>query len=351
MRNRIIEEDMEFIAASDIPWDILEGKTMLVSGANGFLPAYMVETILFLNERRFKKKAKILALVRNKERFLQRFMNYTGRDDLHIIEQDVCKPINITEKVHFIVHAASQASPNYYKRDPVGTLCPNVLGTHYLLELAREKEVESFLFFSSGEVYGEVSADRIPTKEEWYGYVDPTNIRSCYAESKRMGETMCVSWLSQYGVPAKIVRPFHTYGPGMRLDDGRVYADFVSDIINKRNIHMKSDGSAIRAFCYLADATAGFFTVMLNGNNGEAYNIGNNQCEISILELANKLVALFPEFGLTVERNEAADDKMYLKSNISKNSPDITKARSLGWEPRFDIMQGFKRTIISYNIG
>ncbi len=112
---------------------------------------------------------------------------------------------------------------------------------------------------------------------------------------------MCVSWLSQYGVPAKIVRPFHTYGPGMRLDDGRVYADFVSDIINKRNIHMKSDGSAIRAFCYLADATAGFFTVMLNGNNGEAYNIGNNQCEISILELANKLVALFPEFGLTVE--------------------------------------------------
>ncbi len=112
-------------------------------------------------------------------------MNYTGRDDLHIIEQDVCKPINITEKVHFIVHAASQASPNYYKRDPVGTLCPNVLGTHYLLELAREKEVESFLFFSSGEVYGEVSADRIPTKEEWYGYVDPTNIRSCYAESKR----------------------------------------------------------------------------------------------------------------------------------------------------------------------
>jgi nucleoside-diphosphate-sugar epimerase len=350
MRNKIIEEDLEFIIASDIPWDTLEGKTILISGANGFLPAYMVETILFLNERRFKKKAKILALVRNKERFLQRFTNYKDREDLQVIIQDVCKPINITKNVNFIVHAASQASPNYYGRDPVGTLCPNVLGTYHLLELAREKEVENFLFFSSGEVYGEVSSNRIPTKEEWYGYVDPTNIRSCYAESKRMGETMCVSWFCQYGVPAKIVRPFHTYGPGMRLDDGRVYADFVSDIINKRNIRMNSDGSAIRAFCYLADAMAGFFTVLFNGSNGEAYNIGNNNCEISILELANELVALFPEYGLTVERNIVADDKMYLKSNISKNSPDITKAKSLGWEPRFDIKQGFKRTILSYCI-
>src|SRR4030095_11889515 len=122
---------------------------------------------------------------------------------------------------------------------------------------------------------------------------------------RSLGETMCVSWQKQFNVPIKIVRPFHTYGPGMSLDDGRVYADFISDIVNKKNIEMKSDGLAMRAFCYLKDATEGFIRVLLDGNEGEAYNVGNPSCEISILNLAEKLVELFPERKLSVVKKQS----------------------------------------------
>jgi len=348
MRHPIIQEDLESLLAADLPWTELAGKTVLVTGANGFLPAYMVETFLYLNEHTSSEKIKIIGLVRNQEKASNRFCLYQEKTDLKLIVQDVCSPILLDEKIDYIIHAASQASPKYYGKDPVGTLSPNVIGTYNLLNLAKDHGVEGFLFFSSGEVYGEVTASQIPTKESDYGYVDPTNVRSCYGESKRMGETMCVSWFHQYGVATKIVRPFHTYGPGMSLDDGRVYADFIADILNNRDIVMKSDGSAIRAFCYLADAVQGFLTVLLKGENGQAYNVGNDRGEASILDLAHKLVSLFPEKGLKVVKKEVIQPPGYLQSNILRNCPDISKIRELGWQPTTSIEEGFNRTIRSF---
>ena len=349
--NPIIKEDLEFITATKIVWEDLEGKNILITGANGFLPAYMIETILFLNDHRFKNKAKVFALARNKERALARFSGYGKRNDLIFIIQDVCAPLKISKRMDFIIHAASQASPKFYGVDPVGTILANTVGTANLLILAVKHKSEGFMFFSSGEVYGDVSADQVLIKEDAYGVVDPTLIRSCYAEGKRAGENMCVSWSHQYGVPVKIIRPFHTYGPGMRLDDGRVFADFVSDIVNGRDIIMKSDGSAVRAFCYLADAVVGFFTVLLNGENAQAYNVGNERGEISIKDLAFMLVDLFPEKDLKLKFDIQLQQKGYLKSAISRHSPDTVKLRSLGWQPRYSIQDGFKRTVESfYNV-
>ena len=347
MRNSIIENDLNFIVNSNNPWNSLEGKNILITGANGFLPAYMIETILYLNETKFSDKANIFALVRNKENALKRFSDYLGRNELNFIVQDVCKPININKPIHYIIHAASQASPKFYKNDPVGTLCPNVIGTYHLLEMAREKKVKSFLFFSSAEIYGKVEEKEIPTKEKHFGCVDPTDVRSSYAESKRMGETMCISWFKQFGVPVKTVRPFHTYGPGMKLNDGRVFADFVSNIVKKEDIVIKSDGKSTRAFCYLADAVTGFFTVLLKGKNGESYNVGNDKCEINISKLAKKLVNLFPEYRLNVIK-EKRDNSDYLESKITRNCPDISKIRLIGWEPYYSIEEGFQRTIKSF---
>jgi nucleoside-diphosphate-sugar epimerase len=346
-RHPIIEEDLRQIAAADLPWALLAGKTVLVTGANGFLPAYMVETLLYRNEHAAGPATQVIGLVRNRARAEARFAAYRGRPDLRLLVQDVCEPVVLAEPVHCIIHAASQASPKYYGRDPVGTLGPNVLGTHHLLGLAAAQHVEAFLFFSSGEVYGQVAPERIPTREQDYGWLDPADVRSCYGESKRMGETMCVAWAQQYGVPAKIVRPFHTYGPGMRLDDGRVFADFVADIVQGRDIVLKSDGSAIRAFCYLADATRGFFAVLLNGATGQAYNIGSPE-EISILELARLLVDSFPEKGLRVVRDAGVRPPGYLQSPVTRNCPDITKARGLGWTPTTAVQAGFIRTVRSF---
>jgi UDP-glucuronate decarboxylase len=346
MKNKIIQQDLERIVKSNLPWDRLEGKTVFISGANGFLPAYLVESLLYLNrEKESSQKIRVIGLVRNRDKALLRFSNYLDRPDFKIIVQDVCHIVQIDEKIDFIIHAASQASPKYYGVDPVGTLTANVIGTHNLLNLAKNNNVESFLFFSSGEVYGEVLPDRIPTKENDYGYVDPTNVRSCYAESKKMGENMCVSWFHQYGVPTKIVRPFHTYGPGMSLNDGRVYADFIADILNNRDLLIKSDGSAIRAFCYLADAVQGFLTVLLKGESGQAYNVGNDHGEASILDLANRLVSLYPEKRLKVIKQKIIPPPGYLRSNILRNCPDISKVRQLGWEPITSIEEGFQRTI------
>jgi UDP-glucuronate decarboxylase len=309
----------------------------------------MVETVLYLNERQNQAHpTTVIALVRNRERALERFSRYSGRADLHFLVQDVCQPAEIAGEIHFIIHAASQASPKFFGSDPVGTLSANVVGTLHLLNLARERRPEALLFFSSGEVYGRLDSSQVPTKEDVYGYVDPTDVRSCYAESKRLGETMCVAWAQQYGVPARIARPFHTYGPGMRLDDGRVFADFVADVVNHRNIVMKSDGSARRAFCYLADAVLGFFTVLFKGAVGQAYNVGNDRGELSVLDLARLLVSLHPGKPLEVIHDEAAKSPDYLKSQIPRNCPDISKIRRLGWAPTVSVEEGFKRTIQSF---
>ncbi|MEB3122927.1 MAG: NAD-dependent epimerase/dehydratase family protein [Snowella sp.] len=347
MNKKILEEDLEVITSASLPWENFRNSTVLISGANGFLPAYMVETLLYLNTVR-GLNIEIVGLVRNKEKALVRFSQHKERNDLTFIVQDVCEPINCVDKIDYIVHAASQASPKFYGTDPVGTLSANTLGTHNLLQLARKNDVKSFLYFSSSDVYGQVDDSQIPTKENQYGYLDPTNLRSCYAESKRMGETMCVSWFNQYSVLTKIVRPFHTYGPGMTLDDGRVYADFIANIVHNKDIVMNSDGTAIRAFCYLADAVRGFFTVLVKGENGQAYNIGNPQCETSILDLATQLVNLFPEKGLTVVKKEISNQE-YIKSSISRNSPDISKIKELGWQPSTPIEIGFKRTLESFS--
>jgi nucleoside-diphosphate-sugar epimerase len=343
---KIIEEDLSYITDVDLPWRELEGKNILISGASGALPAYMVESILYLNDKFFRQKSTIFALVRNKEKAQNRFERYKDNKYLKFIIQDVCDKIALDEDIDYIIHAASNASPKYYGQDPVGTLLPNVLGTYNLLELARKKNVKCFLFFSSGSVYGNIENYVNLTAEGDFGMLNPLSINSCYPESKRMGETMCAAWLSQYHVPFKIIRPFHTYGPGISLSDGRVFADFCRNIVNNEDIIINSDGSAKRAFCYLADATIGFFMVLLKGKIGEAYNIAGGD-EISILELARILVELFPEKKLKIIHKPNID-KAYLRTNVSDYAPDTAKIKNLGWTPKYSIEAGFMRTINSY---
>ncbi len=345
-RHAVVEEDLRSITNSSLPWERFFGKTVLITGANGFVPAYMLETLLYLNETRHAG-IHILALVRNAEKAMRRLGNIVRRSDVTMIVQDVRTPYAGPRAADFIIHAASQASPKFYGSDPVGTFETNIIGTQRMLELASDVHSEGFLFFSSGEVYGQSEDIFLPVKETAFGTLDPIDIRSCYAEGKRGGETLCACWHAQFGIPAKIVRLSHTYGPGMTLDDGRVFADFVADVVARRDIVMKSDGSARRPFCYLADATVAFFTALLLGNSGEAYNVGS-ETECSILKLANTLCELFPERKCRVIRRERQPDEQYITSTISGGHLDISKIRSLGWEPKTGIEEGFSRTVRSY---
>lgn len=345
-RSRVITEDLGRIAAAPLDWDRLRGRTVLVAGAAGMLPAYLVEALLFRNEGEDPLGVRVVGLVRSPERARERFAHYAGRDDLELVAHDVTQPLDgLPGRFDLVVHAASNASPHLYGTDPVGTLQANVAGSAHLLERARRDGSEGFLLFSSGEVYGEVDPARVPTAEDDYGYLDPTRVRSVYAESKRLAETLCVAYRHQHGVPARIVRPYHTYGPGLRAGDRRVFADFAFDALAGRPLVMRSDGRAVRAFCYLADATEGFLRVLLGGEPGRAYNVGNDEAEMSVLELAR---ALGEEFGLEVveqPRDPSAGD--YLESPIPRNSPDTSRLRALGWAPRTGVREGFARTVES----
>lgn len=345
--NPVVAEDVRRILAEPLPWEALDGATVLVTGAAGFLAAYLVETLLALNDAS-DRGIRVLALVRDEARARVRFGHHLGRADLILRVGDASAPFEEVGPVDYVLHAASQASPKYYGVDPVGTLLPNAVGTYHLLELARAKGSRGFLYFSSGEVYGVLDPSDIPTAEHQMGRLDPAAVRSCYGEGKRVGETLCVAYAHQHGVPTRIVRPFHTYGPGMALDDGRVFADFVADLVHGRDIVMKSEGRAIRPFCYLADATRGFFTALLAGADGQAYNVGNPAAEVSILSLAETLVGLFPEKRLAVVRKEREPGTEYLESPIPRNCPRIDKLGALGWRPEVGIAEGFGRTVRSF---
>jgi UDP-glucuronate decarboxylase len=345
MLNRIIKDDINSIIHYGLEWKQLKNKHILITGANGFLPSYLVLALYEANNY-YSLNLKITGLVRNKRKALKKFSSL-NKQSFQFLIQDVTEKVQTNDYTH-IIHAASQASPKFYGIDPIGTLKPNIIGTVNLLDMAVEQNLENFTYFSSSEVYGQVQDINNPINESEYGYLDPTLFRSCYAESKRMGETICISYFKQHQIPIKIIRPFHTYGPGMDLDDGRVYADFVKSIVSKNNIILSSDGSAKRAFCYISDATIGFLTVFLSGHIGEAYNVGNEKEEYSILELANLLVNEYKELNLKVQYNNSINNS-YISSKILRNCPDCTKISQLGWIPKTKIVEGFTRTINSFS--
>jgi nucleoside-diphosphate-sugar epimerase len=345
--NLIVEEDLGRIASVQLPWEKMRDKTVLVTGGGGFLAAYLIKSLLTVG-RHNNLNIKVICVARSMRSVESRLSEYLGASDFSVVLHDISHPLpRDFPRADFIVHSASQASPKYYGVDPVGTLLANSAGTMYLLEHAVKSQADRFLFFSSGEVYGvPVVSDRLVGEQD-FGYLDPMNVRSCYAESKRIGETMCAAWAQQHGLHTSVVRPFHTYGPGMALDDGRVFADFVADVVAKRDIILKSDGLAKRPFCYIADATIGFLTVLLTGGKAEAYNVSNPDAEISIRALASVIAGLFPERGVGTRFEVPVSSDAYLKSPISRSCPTIDKIKGLGWSPTVGVQDGFRRTIQS----
>ena len=290
-------QDVAAIVDSDLPWKQFSGQRVLVTGASGFLGGYLTRTLLALySAGRVEQAVHVLASARSAAKARRQLSDQLDNRHLEILECDLGDPaLSDLGELNFVLHAASQASPRFYGSDPVGTILPNAIGTTALLRaLSRSANPAGFLFISSSEVYGSPVGNE-PMTETSYGEVDPVNVRSCYAEAKRFGEALCAAWYQQYRVPTFIVRPFHTYGPGLQEDDGRVFADFAFNVVRGENIRMSSDGSARRAFCYVSDAITGIFTVLLTGEPATAYNVANPSADLSVAELADMLSSLLPD--------------------------------------------------------
>lgn len=343
LENSTIRQDLEELFTCGIEWEQMNHKTIFITGAYGMLPSYMVFMCIYLNEVHHYE-INIVAHIRSRKKLEARFGEYVNKQYFDVYTGDMDKEIAYPGAVDYIVHAASLASTQYYYTMPIEVMSPNILGTIQLLRLAREKQAEGFLLFSSGEVYGGgIKQGDIITEETIGGACDTLDLRNCYGGSKRMAEMLCYAWYRQEKIQTKIARICHTYGPTMDIEnDRRVFSSFVSDIVCGRNIKIESTGAAERPFCYIADATAGFFQILLKGSPGNAYNVCNQDEFLSIKGLADILVSLYPEEGLSVEvkGKEEGQSVFALDPNFSND-----KLKSLGWTCRYNTRQGFYRTI------
>lgn len=322
-------------------------STILITGCGGFLGYY------FMNF--FAAKAEQLGIKRiiGLDNFMLGYPTWVERlsqsplFEIHKFDiiKDKIDTVEGADEADFIIHMASIASPVFYRQYPIETLDANIWGLRSLLDYYCRKSVKGFLFYSSSEIYGNPDAAHVPTPEEYYGYVCATGPRACYDESKRFGETMCMLFAQKYGMPIGVARPFNNYGPGMRINDKRVPADFALAVKEDHDIEILSNGSPTRTFCYISDAINGYLKVMLHGKY-DYFNIGIEKPEISISQLAEIYVEagkeVFGYKGKVVYAKSA--DKQYLTNNPQRRCPNIDKARSiLGYSPSVSVEDGVKR--------
>jgi nucleoside-diphosphate-sugar epimerase len=242
----------------------------------------------------------------------------------------------------YVIHGASAARPAQHSTDPVGTLKANVAGSLHLLDLCVAKRSTGFALMSSAEVYGTqaLRSAATPIDENSYGTVDPLHPRSCYSEGKRAAETAAAAYQAQYGLTTRCVRFGHVYGPGMRLDDGRVQADFAADVMAGTNIVLNSDGSSVRTYTYVADAIAGMYYTLLRGSE-TAYNVADPRGQISIRDLALLFTEARPAKQSRLTYAAAVDARLY--SPIRGLALDSTRLQALGWRPLVDLPTGIDR--------
>lgn len=331
----------------------LENKTILVTGAAGFLLGHLVETIADYNMRLADRPIKVIAADNFSTGSQRRLGDLTPEMSVSLLQADITEPLSLNEPVHFIIHGASIASPAIYRQYPFETIWANVDGTRHLLDLAREHPVEGFALMSSSEIYGNPDAASIPTPEDYNGHVSCIGPRACYDESKRLAETLASTAYRKYGLPTKIIRPFNVYGPGLRLDDQRVFPDLLRQAIMGEDLTLLSDGRPTRSFCYVQDAVAAILAVLVKGKAGEAYNIGNGSQEISMSDLAELIAEHVPStLGLTRPNVifKQSDDPDYLTDNPDRRCPDLQKVETdCGYSPGVTLREGVVRCLRHYH--
>ena len=306
----------------------MEMENVLITGAAGFLGSHLCEKFLNLGYCVIGIDNLITGNMKNIEHLFEVSNNF------EFIEQDICDPIKIEKDLKYILHFASPASPVDYLRFPIETLRVGSIGAYNVLELAKSKK-SRILIASTSEVYGD--PDVHPQEEEYWGNVNPIGPRSVYDEAKRFQESITMAYNRYYGVETRIIRIFNTYGPGMRLDDGRVLPQFVSQALKDQDLTVFGDGNQTRSFCYVDDLVEGIYRLLLS-DYSYPMNIGNPE-EVTIKQFAEEIIELTGSYNKIQYKSLPQDDP-------KKRNPDITKAKNiLGWEPVIKRAEGLKKTL------
>ena len=335
-------EDVNLIAGLNLEWDNLRNSSILISGATGLIGTLLVDVIMHKNLHD-GLNCKIYALGRSSNKAHERFSDYFGDEHFTFIAHDINTPlVNFSENPEYVLHMASNTHPKDYASDPVGTILTNILGLNNLLRFSTEHNTKRFLFTSTVEVYGENRGDTEFFSEDYCGYINIAKARAGYPESKRCGETLCQSYIQQYGLDVVLPRLPRTYGPTMQKSDSKAVAQFIHKAIAGEDIVLKSAGTQLYSYAYAADSVSGILTVLFRGKTGEAYNIADEKSDITLKDLAG-IAAEYAGKNVVFEIPDAQEKAGYSAS--TKALLDARKLKALGWTAHYTIKDGITRTI------
>lgn len=329
-------DDIQRIYDFPLPWENLSDTNILVTGATGLIGTCLVDVLMRHPSRNYH----VYAAGRNEDRARIRFQDYQDNPSFHFMKYDVMEPLVSEVPFHYIIHAASNGSPNFFANHPVEVMKANLFGVSHLMEFGMTHGMRRFLYVSSGEVYGECDDEKFTEKSS--GYVDCANPRACYPSSKRAAETLCVSYAKEYGADVVIARPCHTYGPCFTESDNRAFAQFIRNVRQGQDIVLKSPGTQLRSWCYVVDCANALLHILLKGTLAEAYNVADEASNLTIRQLAEHIAAI----GGCHVRFDVDETLMCQNNIISRAVFDITRLRALGWYPIADIEHNFRSSIL-----
>ena len=332
-------QDIRSLFETGLDLSTLNDSRILVTGATGLIGSCLVDVLLNNPHRNYQ----VYALGRNEERARRRFNNYWETADFHFIRHDISLPLDSDIRFDYIIHAASNASPNFFKEKPVEVIKSNIIGVENLMEHGIRHGMKRMLFVSSGEIYGE--GDGREFTEADSGYVNCATPRACYPSSKRAAETLCVAYAAEYGADVVIARPCHTYGPYFTESVNRVYAQFIRNLLDGKDIVLKSRGEQYRSWLYVVDAAHALLTILTKGAKGEAYNVADEQSNITIRALA-ELLAGAEDRQVVFDIDDANGNT----TPITRATFSTQKLAQLGWRPLTKIAEGLQHTLAAQRL-
>ena len=341
--NSYYQQDIEKGIHASVPWEKLQDKSIVISGATGLIGSFLIDLILEKNTQD-GLNCTVYALGRNKGKALNRFSKYAEDSHLIFCAYDVNLPL-IMENVHtidYVLHLAANTHPMLYATDPIGTITTNLIGAQNMLEFSVTHKATRFLLASSNEMYGENRGDVEFFDEDYCGYINCNTLRAGYPESKRCSEALCQAYKHQKGLDVVIARLTRSYGPTMSLTDTKAVSQFIKKGIAGEDIVLKSDGTQYFSYTYMADAVSGLLWVLLAGENGEAYNVADESGDIQLRDLAANIAEISGK-NVIFEIPDAVEASGYSKA--TKARLNGAKLKRLGWIPQYNIRTGMERTI------
>jgi nucleoside-diphosphate-sugar epimerase len=340
--NEYISEIKE-LTKLDLPWNKLQNKSILISGASGLIGSYLIDVLMKKNVDD-SLNCLVFALGRNERKLEERFSLYASNSLLRFIEYDIQKTLVSQDigPIDYVLHLASNTHPMLYATDPIGTILTNVIGVKNMLDFAVSHDAKRFAFASSNEMYGENRGDVELFDEDYCGYINCNTLRAGYPESKRCGEALCQAYRSQKGLDIVIPRLTRTFGPTMIMSDTKAASQFIKKGVSEEDIILKSEGTQFFSYTYVADAVSGLLTVLLKGISGEAYNVADERGDIMLKDLAT-IIAGINGKKVIFEIPDSVESAGY--SIVTKARLDGSKLKALGWEPQYSIETGMRRTI------